>query len=144
MSTSGNTSSWIALLAWIGVIFWFSTDSFSSAGTSRFLVPALQFLFPFFSPDQLEIAHAICRKAAHVLGYFILGVLAWRAISSAPLSLALVLAVAAGDEFHQSFVPSRTGTWMDVGYDLVGGMTGLLLMLRLRNETRDLPSHTVL
>lgn len=144
MSTSGNTSRWIGLLAWIGVIFWFSTDSFSSAGTSRFLVPALQFLFPFFSPDQLEIAHAICRKAAHVLGYFILGVLAWRAISSAPLSLALVLAVAAGDEFHQSFVPSRTGTWMDVGYDLVGGMTGLLLMLRLRNETRDLPSHTVL
>ena len=132
------------MLAWIGVIFSLSTDTFSSPGTSRILIPALQFLFPFLTPDQLEIGHAICRKAAHVLGYLVLGVLAWRAIGSAPMSLALVLAVAVGDEFHQSFVASRTGTWTDVGYDLIGGMTGLLLMLRLRNETRDLHSRTVL
>jgi len=148
---SGNTSRWIALLAWIAVIFLFSTDSFSSSGTSRIIVPALQFLFPSLSPEQLHIAHVICRKAGHVLEYFVLGVLAWRAIRSVPmgwfapelLTVALVLVVAFSDEFHQSFVPSRTSALADIGYDFIGGMTGILL-LRLRNGTRTLYSHSVL
>ena len=58
--------------------------------------------------------------------------------------MALVLVVAVSDEFHQSFVPSRTSALTDVGYDFAGGMAALLLMSRLRNETRPLPSHSVL
>jgi VanZ family protein len=111
----------------------------------------LKFLFPSFSPDQLQVAHVICRKAGHVLEYFVLGVLAWRATSTTPfavrpewLTVALVLAVALSDEFHQSFVPSRTGALGDVGYDFFGGLMGLTLMLRLRNEPRTIPSHSVL
>jgi len=94
----------------------------------------------------------ICRKAGHVLEYFVLGVLAWRATTSTPyarfrpelLTVGLVLAVALSDEFHQSFVPSRTSALGDVGFDFLGGVIGLLLMLRLRNEPRALPSHSVL
>ena len=133
-------------------MFLFSTDSFSSEQTSRFIVPALKFTFPFLSSEQLQMAHLICRKAGHILEYFVLGVLAWRAITSAPfawirpefLTLALVVAVALSDEFHQSFVPSRTSALGDVGFDVFGGLMGFLLMLRLRNEPRTLPSHSVL
>lgn len=140
------------MLAWIFAIFVFSTDSFSSRETSRFLIPALKYLFPSLSPEHLQVAHVICRKAGHVLEYLVLGVLAWRAISATPiagirpelLTVGLVLAVALSDEFHQSFVPSRTSALGDVGYDFIGGVIGLLLMLRLRNEPRTLPSHSVL
>ena len=152
MSRSRSTSRWIALLVWILAIFLFSTDSFSSNETSRFIVPALKFLFPSLSPEQLQIAHVICRKAGHVLEYFVLGALAWRAASATPsawirpefLTVALVIAVALTDEFHQSFVPSRTSALGDVGYDFFGGLVGLLLMLRLRNEPGTLHSHSVL
>jgi VanZ family protein len=140
------------LLLWILAIFLFSTDAFSSGETSRIIVPALKFLFPSLSPEHLQTAHVICRKAGHVLEYFVLGILAWRATTTTPfawirpelLTVALTLAVALTDEIHQSFVPSRTGALGDVGFDLFGGLMGLCLMLRLRHEPRRLPSHSVL
>ena len=152
LSRSPSTRRWIALLAWIAVIFFFSTDSFSSSETSRILVPVLKFLFPFLSPEQLNLGHAVCRKAGHVLEDFVLGILVWRALNpdhtawakARLLALGLVLAVALSDEFHQAFVPSRTGALTDVGYDVIGGMAALMLMSRLRNEPRALHSHPVL
>jgi VanZ family protein len=137
---------------WIVVIFVFSTDSFSASGTSRFIVPTLKFLLPFLSPEQLALGHAVCRKAGHILEYFVLGILLCRAFSrgsadwirAGVFAMALLLAVALSDEFHQSLVPSRTSALADVGYDFAGGMAALLLMSRLRNETRPLPSHSVL
>jgi VanZ family protein len=140
------------LLVWIFAIFLFSTDSFSSGETSRVIVPALKFLFPALSPEHLQVSHLICRKAGHILEYFVPGVPAWRATAATPalwirpelLTVGLVLVVALSDEFHQSFVPSRTSALGDVGYDFFGGVMGLLLMLRLRNEPGTLPSHSVL
>src|SRR4030095_12861144 len=107
---------------------------------------------PFRAPEHLALGPAVCRKAGHVLEYFVLGILLCRAFSRGSVdwlragffALALLLAVALSDEFHQSFVPSRTSALTDVGYDFVGGMTALLLMSWLRNETRPLSSHSVL
>jgi VanZ family protein len=152
LSRSRSINPWIAPLLWIVVIFLFSTDSFSASGTSRFIVPALKFLLPFLSPEQLALGHAVCRKAGHVLEYFVLGIFLCRAFSRGStdwmrtgfFAMALLLVVALSDEFHQSFVPSRTSALTDVGYDFAGGMAALLLMSRLRNETRPLPSHSVL
>ena len=152
LSRSPSTSRWIALLAWIAVIFFFSTDSFSGSETSRIIVPVLKFLFPFLSPEQLNLGHAVCRKAGHVLEYFVLGVLVWRALhpdqaawaKARLLAVGLVLTIALSDEFNQAFVPSRTSALTDVGYDVIGGMATLMLMSRLRNEPRALHSHPVL
>src|SRR4026208_1875616 len=123
-STSGR---WFALLGWPVVVFTFSTDSFSSAETSRILGPALKYLFPSLAPEQLEFLHLVCRKAGHILEYFVLGVLAWRALRAdmsqnrtlrvRVLAAGFVVAVAFSDEFHQFFVPSRTSSLVDVGYD---------------------------
>jgi len=150
---SGSTRlRWVALLVWVLVIFLFSTNSFSSAETSRLIVPVLKFLLPTLDAAQLQFAHAVCRKAGHVIEYFVLGILMWRALPVAPgaglkprlLAVSLVLAVALSDEFHQSFVPSRTSSLTDVGYDFIGGLVGLLFVPRFRNETRNLRSHSVL
>ena len=130
----------------------FSTDSFSSAKTEPIVVQVLKSLFPFLSANQLELGNAICRKAGHILEYFALGLLTWRAFSAESrdgrrvwlISAAFVLTVALSDELHQSFVPSRTSSLLDVGYDFVGGIAGLGLLSRLRHETRALYSHTVL
>jgi len=81
----------------------------------------------------------------------VVSIVAWELEPRAPKrmvagSIAFTLAglYAVSDEFHQSFVPSRTSALGDVGFDFLGGVIGLLLMLRLRNEPRALPSHSVL
>src|SRR2546422_8720829 len=67
--------SFAPLVVWLLTIFFFSTDSFSAGETSRFVVPLLVFLFPDWSPHQIEIGHAVIRKLAHVTAYFILAIL---------------------------------------------------------------------
>ena len=44
------------------------------------------------------------------------------------LSLALVVVYALLDEYHQSFVPSRTASIFDSFIDMAGGLTALLLV----------------
>lgn len=78
------------------------------------------------------------RKFAHVCEYAILALLLWRALRSAPtlrtrgaILFGLVLLgcalFAASDEFHQSFVKSRTPSVRDVFLDISGAVVGLLM-----------------
>ena len=162
----------------------FSTDSFSSEKTAPVVVKVLKALLPSLSASQLELGNVVCRKAGHILEYFVLGLLTWRAFSAwgdprvlneateAPqarrrstraiprvgpmlrdsrdarrvllISAGFVLTVALTDEFHQSFVPSRMSSLIDVGYDFIGGIAAVGLLSRFRNESRALYSHTVL
>ena len=48
-------------------------------------------------------------------------------ISTVGYLLLIVLAYAGLDEFHQSFVPSRTPAIIDVLFDFSGGVLGLLM-----------------
>jgi VanZ family protein len=76
------------------------------------------------------------RKAAHFTEYAILAFLLKRAfVTSAnafiqrrwfELALFLITCYALLDEFHQSFVPSRTASIYDSAIDLAGGLTVLL------------------
>src|SRR3989442_13539979 len=110
---------WLPLLVWLGVIFLGSTSLMSAEHTSRFIVPILLWLKPGMSPKTIWIILVIMRKCAHVSEYAILALLLWRAFRSGPtlrtklptLFSAVLLACAvfaASDEFHQSFVKSRT------------------------------------
>src|SRR5204863_6367701 len=80
----------------------------------------------------------VMRKSAHVSEYAILALLLWRALRSGPtpgvkmstLFGAALLACslfAASDEFHQSFVKSRTPSVRDVMLDVAGAVFGLLI-----------------
>ena len=82
----------------------------------------------------------ITRKLAHFTEYAILAFLAARAFSTSPrpgirnrwflISLILIVIWALADEYHQSFVPSRTGTVIDSFIDIAGGLTALLVIRR--------------
>jgi VanZ family protein len=129
---------WLPVLIWLSFIFIGSTDLMSSEQTSRFLIPFLRWLRPDISAEAFAQIHFFTRKLGHVTEYAILATLFWRAIRAgtkfrlqiaAPFITAwLVSAIfAASDEFHQSFVQSRTAAVGDVMFDIVGASVGLVI-----------------
>ena len=113
-------------------IFWMSTGTFSAQNTSLIIEPILHFLMPSISPENVAMIQGVIRKLGHVTEYFILGILLFRAFRGgsnelrsmrwAFSSLLVVVLYAASDEFHQSFVPARTASLFDVGFDTLGGI----------------------
>jgi len=83
----------------------------------------------------------LARKCAHLTEYAVFALLLWRALRKpvkndprpwlwreARLALLMVALYAASDEFHQCFVPTRTGLVSDVLVDTAGGAAGLLAL----------------
>jgi VanZ family protein len=138
-------SRYAPLVAWLVFISYASSDSFNAGNTSRIIGPLVLWLFPNTSAETLLAIHMTVRKAAHFTEYAILAFLAARAFRTSPrpalanrwflASLALVVAYAFLDEYHQRFVPSRTGSIYDSLIDISGGLTALLL-IRYRHNAR--------
>jgi VanZ family protein len=129
---------WLPLLIWLGVIFAGSTSVMSSQHTSRYVVPFLLWLKPGMSPNTIWTILVIVRKCAHVIEYTVLALLLWRALRNLPSLRTKPLMVfgavllgcglfAATDEFHQTFVKSRTPSVRDVFLDVGGAFLGLLI-----------------
>ena len=129
---------WLPLVIWLGVIFVASTNLMSAEHTSRFLVPFLLWLKPGMSPHTIWVILVVMRKSAHVTEYAVLALLLWRALRSIPILRAKTLMVfgavllgsalfAVSDEFHQTFVKSRTPSVRDVLLDVAGALLGLLI-----------------
>ncbi len=142
---------WVPVILWLAFIFWMSTGTFSSENSSLVIEPVLRFLAPEISSQAVELIHGIIRKAGHVTEYFILGLLLFRAFrgpSGKPWQwtwafFAVIGAVlwSLSDEYHQSFVPTRTGSFTDVGFDAAGGILAQLaswLRLRTRQDKGSL------
>jgi len=123
------------------VISGLSTDAFSATETSQFILPLLRWLLPDASPETLGSLHGIIRKAAHVTEFAVLSLLWYRALDwsrgkrrIAPALWAFFLASAFGglDEAHQLFVPSRSASIVDVGWDSFGALFGVLARHAMR------------
>ena len=133
---------WIAAILWLIVIAIESSSALSAHNTSRILYPVLHFLFGL---DQLRFQHwhFYIRKGGHVVGYAILSILlfrAWRATLPvvndakwtfrwANIAVLGTAFVASLDEWHQSFLPSRTGRVQDVILDTCAGLGAQILIL---------------
>lgn len=126
---------WVAVLAWMGLIFMLSAQSGLRVSADA------------------EVDRPL-RSLAHVVTYGILAALllgALRASGSsvrASLAGAVMLAVLYGvsDEVHQAFVPDRTGQVGDVLLDAVGAALGAgagVLLLRRRERRRANPAEGV-
>ena len=139
---------WIAAILWLIVIAIESTALLSSNNTSRILYPVLHFLFGV-GWDRFEIWHFYIRKGGHVVGYAILSILAFRAwretfpaggsprwtLRWSSIAVLMTLLVASLDEWHQSFLPSRTGRWQDVVLDTSAGIAAqIILFMWLRRK----------
>lgn len=139
-------SRYLPLVAWLVFISYASSDSFNAGNTSRIIGPLVLWLFPNTTPETLLVIHIITRKAAHFTEYAILAFLAARAFRTSPrpalanrwfiAALALVVAYALLDEYHQSFVPSRTASIYDSLVDIAGGLTALLVVRHRHNRAR--------
>lgn len=139
-TSSKTISRYLPLIAWMGFISFASSGSFAAGNTSRIIGPLVLWLFPNTSPETLLVVHMVTRKLAHFTEYALLGLLAARAFRGSPRpglqkrwllgAAALVVVYALLDEYHQTFVPSRTGTVYDSLLDMAGGLTALVIVKR--------------
>jgi VanZ family protein len=140
---------WIAAGLWIGLIAIESTDWLSAEHTGHFLYPIFHFLL-HLDPLRFEVFHHYLRKVGHFVGYFALSALlfrAWKntlhlpqvkawALRWAATALAMSILIASLDEWHQTFLPSRTGRFADVVLDSAAALTAqivIAIFLRMRS-----------
>jgi VanZ family protein len=117
---------WLPPLAWAAMILAASSDVFSASHTGGWIEILISWLGRSLSPPALDLLNQILRKLGHVTAYGILSALSFRALRGERLrwnprwaigAIVLTALVASVDEYHQSFIPSRTGTWHDVVLD---------------------------
>ena len=139
---------WIAAVLWMAVIAIESTNYLSSDETSRILYPILHFLLGL-DWQHFSVWHHYIRKTGHVVGYFILSVLLFRAWKAtlpsefwwqfhwAGIAWLMSALVASLDEWHQSFLPSRTGVVSDVFLDSATALAAqIVIFVYLRGKSR--------
>lgn len=108
---------WLAPLAWMGLIFFFSSQPDLGLSSDLWWADPLSWL-------------------AHFTEYAVLAALLWLAASRTPalarratlLAFALALVYAASDEFHQAFVPNRVPDRRDLLVDAAGALFGLFVV----------------
>lgn len=127
----GWLRAWWPAFVWAGVIFTFSTDSFSSEHTAKLLGPLVRWLFPSLTPHQFALVHHFIRKSAHFTEYFIFYLFIFRGIRGSHAGWRWgwglpAWFIAAGysclDEIHQAFVASRTASPYDSLLDSIGAL----------------------
>jgi VanZ family protein len=133
--TVSHARTWLPPLAWMAVVWWLSSAQWSAEQTGSVLIPALRWLLPWATGSQIATMHALARKLAHFTEYGILAALWNRAFargaaaSSATAgwaALATSVAWALVDEAHQSTIPTRTGSLVDVGIDGAGAVAAVI------------------
>jgi VanZ family protein len=126
-------SAWLPVAIGICVILVESTEMLGADHTSRPLRIVFEAIFGHVPDARWAILHGLIRKSGHFLGYGFIG-LAWlrawwmtlphsRFLHDAFLALLGTALVASADEFHQTFLPNRTGSPWDVLLDCTGAIT---------------------
>ncbi len=114
--------SWIPAIVWMGLIFYVSS-------------------LPNPMPIHERLLNLVVKKSGHFVGYGILAILYRLALiehqgieesEAVPWSWGLALFYAATDEFHQSMVPGRHSSALDVMIDGAGALAGLWAVHRIR------------
>jgi VanZ family protein len=133
------------VVLWAALIFIFSSGLFSGSNTSTIVRPLIQWVYPSISEGALAIVHGLIRKASHFVEYAVLALFAARAFRTSSrdflrnhwlaVSLSFVAVYALSDEFHQSFVSSRTASIYDCMIDTAGGFAALTV-IRMRKKGR--------
>ena len=157
-STKRIVRVWLPSAAWLTIIALESSNLGSGEHTARILYPIFHFLFAM-EPARFAVWHILLRKTGHFVGYFILSVLlfrSWRAtfprlstywcMQWATLAFLSTALVATLDEWHQSFLPSRTGTWRDVVLDSGAALVAQIVLFataRIKTQSSEAPAAGV-
>lgn len=124
-----------------------STATMSAKNTSEWLYPIWVRLFGPISLAHWAEVHHLIRKTGHFVGYGLVSVAffySWRQTlrrlavrhwtlwrRASVLAVLSTLLIAISDEYHQSFLPSRTSSPVDVCIDLCGAIAAQLLTLAI-------------
>jgi VanZ family protein len=142
-------SAWWPVAVGIALIAVESTKYFGADRTSHPLRVLVEALFGPVGDARWQLIHHSIRKSGHFLGYGALGLTwlrAWwmtlprlRFFLDVELAIAGTALVASWDEWHQTFLPNRTGTPWDVALDCCGAlaMQGVAFLV-LRHRRPDL------
>jgi VanZ family protein len=130
-------------LAWMGLMFYFSTKGWGGQETQSGLEKLLS-LVPFirkqFSHVDLAQLNFVVRKIAHFTEYAILtllGYFAWSvslgqaSLQAVRYALSCSIVFAISDEFHQLFEAGRTSLVTDVLIDCLGASLVALVLQRV-------------
>lgn len=141
--------SWFLVAVWVALINILSGPDFAGAKTQPIIEPQVRAAAPQLNRHEVRQVAKYLRKHAHVAEYAMLAFLlvwalqrqgfpprkpSWR---TALAALVLVLVIASIDEWHQTFVPGRTGRSMDVMIDLGGATLGLLALRLVGRKPAD-------
>ncbi len=101
-----------------------SGPAFSFVNTGHVLDQIEQHLGLTLSDSTADLIHIVVRKGAHFILYGSLFLVLSRGpLRNRPmLAVAACIAVAALDEFHQSFLPERSASFYDVMLDTSGAL----------------------
>lgn len=141
MKQSKKYLPWLAVAAWMAVIFLFSAQTGDNSGNTsgeivKWVIGLFYRNFAELSVEKqtkiLEIVHLLIRKGAHFSEYAVLALLTANALRPYPLSLLLRWVVpvafcalyAVTDEIHQYFVPERACRFLDMCIDTAGAVFG--------------------
>lgn len=139
---------WLPVLAFTLVFAVESTPYFGADRTSAPLQRVVEAIFGYDVCVHWNLIHFFIRKGGHFLGYGIFSLACFRAfwiefssvasrlmrkLHAHGLAILATFLVASADEFHQSFLPNRTGEFSDVLLDCCGAaVLGLILFLSMK------------
>lgn len=125
-------SAWLPVALAIGLIAIESTPYFGADRTNGPLRWLYESLFGPVGNARWGQVHLVIRKSGHFVGYGIIGLTwlrAWRMtlprsgfVLDGTLALIGTALVASADEYHQTWLPNRTGTPWDVLLDCCGAI----------------------
>lgn len=132
------------ILTFISIFNFSNQDGQTSGGLSRKVARKMVDVFPYTKNLKeeaknkiVEKSQPIIRKGAHLSIYTLVGILIMSFISTYKIhlkykfliSIFVGLIYACLDEIHQSFIPGRTASVIDVGIDTSGVLLGIILVL---------------
>ena len=124
-------------IIWMGVIFYMSNQpasisSIHSGNTINIIskLPIIGNIMDYLT--SINIGEFIVRKCAHMFSYCILAIFLFMSVYEDNIKKAIIIAFlgtflyACSDEFHQLFIPGRSGEFRDVMIDSTGGIIGIV------------------
>lgn len=127
---------WIALLFWMGLIFYMSNQPGDvSSKQSGLVLKLFQFIGIDLNNELSELATFIVRKTAHFTEYFILYFLSINVMkcylnikNAIFYSFIFSFFYACTDEIHQYFIPGRAMAFRDVLIDSAGALLAMIIV----------------
>ncbi|HKU20589.1 MAG TPA: VanZ family protein [Terriglobales bacterium] len=154
MKNSGPNSfpwrEWTAAILWLILIAIESTPWLSFQNTGHVLYQLVSSLLGPVNEAGVTLANSVLREVGHVTGYGVLSWLLFRAwrVTLAPsravswklswsvTAFFMTAAVASLDEWHQTFLPTRTGKIQDVFLDSAAALAVQVFLFMLLRKSR--------